>query len=117
MLVQAFYQGGATLFDWTDVSHPIEIAFFDRGPTGGYWSTYWYNAVIVSSDEARFMGIHELVACPYLSQWAAPQTKVVWRCCRMRCWSYRRRSSSCSKQKPASSKGWAVLLGIASDSR
>ncbi len=32
VMVQAFYQGGLTVFDWTDVKHPKEIAFFDRGP-------------------------------------------------------------------------------------
>jgi hypothetical protein len=68
IMVQAFYQGGATVFDWTDPSHPIEIAFFDRGPGGGYWSTYWYNGVIVASDEQRGMDIHELTPSPYLSQ-------------------------------------------------
>src|SRR6185436_8616130 len=66
--MQAFYQGGATVFDWTDPSHPIEIAFFDRGPGGGYWSTYWYNGVIVSNDEQRGLDIHELIPSPYLSQ-------------------------------------------------
>jgi hypothetical protein len=68
IMVQAFYQGGATIFDWTDPSHPIEIGFFDRGPGGGYWSTYWYNGVIVSSDEQRGMDVHELTPSPYLSQ-------------------------------------------------
>jgi hypothetical protein len=68
IMVQAFYQGGATVFDWTDPSHPIEIAFFDRGPGGGYWSTYWYNGVIVSSDEQRGLDVLELTPSPYLSQ-------------------------------------------------
>ncbi len=68
IMVQAFYQGGATVFDWTDPSHPIEIAFFDRGPGGGYWSTYWYNGLIVSSDEQRGLDVAELTAGPYLSQ-------------------------------------------------
>ena len=68
IMVQAFYQGGATVFDWTDPSHPIEIAFFDRGPGGGYWSTYWYNGVIVSNDEQRGLDIHELTPSAYLSQ-------------------------------------------------
>jgi len=68
IMVQAFYQGGATVFDWTDAAHPMEIAFFDRGPGGGYWSVYWYNGVIVANDERRGMDIHELVASPYLSQ-------------------------------------------------
>jgi hypothetical protein len=68
IMVQAFYQGGLTVFDWTDPSHPVEIAFFDRGPGGGYWSSYWYNGYIVSSDETRGMDIHELTPGPYLSQ-------------------------------------------------
>ncbi len=68
IMVQAFYMGGATVFDWTDPAHPIEIAFYDRGPGGGYWSTYWYNGVIVSSDEQRGLDIHELTPSAYLSQ-------------------------------------------------
>ncbi len=68
IMVQAFYMGGATVFDWTDPSNPIEIGFFDRGPGGGYWSTYWYNGVIVSSDEQRGLDIHELTPSQYLSQ-------------------------------------------------
>ena len=31
-MVQAFYQGGLSVFDWTDVANPKEIAYFDRGP-------------------------------------------------------------------------------------
>ncbi|HEY4219045.1 MAG TPA: hypothetical protein VGM67_18010 [Gemmatimonadaceae bacterium] len=68
IMVQAFYMGGATVFDWTDPSHPMEIAFFDRGVGGGYWSAYWYNGVIVANDEQRGMDVHELVPSPYLSQ-------------------------------------------------
>jgi hypothetical protein len=68
IMVQAFYMGGATVFDWTDASHPIEIAFFDRGPGGGYWSAYWYNGVIVTSDESRGMDVFELMPSPYLSK-------------------------------------------------
>ena len=52
VMVQAWYQGGISVFDWTDATHPKEIAFFDRGPvdstrlaSGGSWSTYWYNGV------------------------------------------------------------------------
>jgi hypothetical protein len=70
IMVQAYYQGGATVFDWTDPAKPFEMAFFDRGPGAGtgYWSTYWYNGVIVSSDEGRGLDIHELTPGPYLSQ-------------------------------------------------
>jgi hypothetical protein len=68
VMVQSWYQGGLSVFDWTDVSHPKEIAFFDRGPidatrmiSGGSWSAYWYNGVIVSSEIARGLDIYELV--------------------------------------------------------
>ncbi len=66
-MVQAWYQGGLSLFDWTDPKHPKEIGFFDRGPLdadqlelGGYWSAYWYNGVIVGSEITRGLDIFEL---------------------------------------------------------
>src|SRR5204863_9074897 len=69
VMVQAFYQGGFTVFAWTDVNHPKEIAFHDRGPidtTGaganaGSWSAYWYNGVIVSSEIGRGLDIFEIL--------------------------------------------------------
>jgi hypothetical protein len=68
VMVQGWYQGGISVFDWTDVSHPKEIAFFDRGPidstrliTGGSWSVYWYNGLIISSEIARGLDIFELL--------------------------------------------------------
>jgi hypothetical protein len=74
-MVQAWYQGGISVFDWTDPRHPKEIAFFDRGPVdstrmamGGSWSAYWYNGNIVSSEIARGLDIFELVPSAYLSQ-------------------------------------------------
>jgi hypothetical protein len=74
-MVQGFYQGGITVFDWTDVKKPFEIAFFDRGPvdatrliSAGSWSVYWYNGVLVSSEIRRGLDIFELVASPHLSQ-------------------------------------------------
>jgi len=75
VMVQAWYQGGISVFDWTDASHPKEIAFFDRGPvdstrlaSGGSWSTYWYNGVIVSSEIARGLDIFELTPSAFISQ-------------------------------------------------
>ncbi|MFZ5625257.1 MAG: LVIVD repeat-containing protein [Gemmatimonadota bacterium] len=75
VMVQAWYQGGISVFDWTDAAHPKEIAFFDRGPVdstrmemGGSWSAYWYNGVIVSSEIARGLDILELVPSAFLSQ-------------------------------------------------
>ena len=75
VMVQAWYQGGISVFDWTDAAHAREIAFFDRGPVdstrmamGGSWSAYWYNGVIVSSEIARGLDIFELAPSPLVSQ-------------------------------------------------
>ncbi len=75
IMVQAWYQGGISVFDWTDASNPTEIAFFDRGPVaadhagnGGSWSVYWYNGVIVSSEIARGLDIFELTPNANLTQ-------------------------------------------------
>ncbi|HEX7019071.1 MAG TPA: hypothetical protein VF159_03615 [Gemmatimonadaceae bacterium] len=75
VMVQAWYQGGVSVFDFTDPAHPREIAFFDRGPVdstrmamGGSWSAYWYNGNIVSSEIARGLDVFALTPSPYLSQ-------------------------------------------------
>ena len=75
VMVQGWYQGGVSVFDWTDVDHPMEIAYFDRGPidatrmiSGGSWSAYWYNGVIVSSEIARGLDIYELVPSGLISE-------------------------------------------------
>ena len=72
---QSWYQGGVSVFEWTDAAHPREIAFFDRGPVdstrmgnGGTWSAYWYNGVIVSSEIGRGLDILELAPSAYISQ-------------------------------------------------
>jgi hypothetical protein len=75
IMIQAFYQGGLTLFDWTDPSHPKEIGFMDRGPldtlgagaNGGSWSAYWYNGVIVSSEIGRGLDVFELLPSAFIS--------------------------------------------------
>jgi hypothetical protein len=75
VMVQGWYQGGISVFDWTDPSNPKEIAFFDRGPldperliTAGSWSVYWYNGVIVSSEIQRGLDIFELLPSGLISQ-------------------------------------------------
>jgi hypothetical protein len=75
VMVQAWYQGGISVFDWTDARNPREIAFFDRGPVnaeriagGGSWSAYWYNGVIVSSEISRGLDIFELTPSEHLTQ-------------------------------------------------
>jgi hypothetical protein len=73
--VQAWYQGGISLMDFTDAEHPVEIAYFDRGPIdpkmlvlGGDWSAYWYNGHIYASEIARGLDIFELTPTKFLTQ-------------------------------------------------
>ena len=75
IMAQAWYQGGVSVFDFTDSAKPVEIAFFDRGPidgtqlvTGGYWSAYWYNGQIYGSEIARGLDIFRLKPSEFLSQ-------------------------------------------------
>jgi hypothetical protein len=73
--VQAWYQGGISVMDFTDAEHPVEIAYFDRGPIdpkmlvlGGDWSAYWYNGNIYASEIARGLDIFELTPTKLLTQ-------------------------------------------------
>jgi len=73
--VQAWYQGGVSVMDFTDAAHPFEIAYFDRGPIdpkvlvlGGDWSAYWYNGTIYASEIARGLDVFELTPTKFLTQ-------------------------------------------------
>ncbi len=75
IFVQAWYQGGVSVVDFTDSENPVEIAFFDRGPideeeliTGGYWSTYWYNGYIYGTEIARGLDVMQLQPSDLLSE-------------------------------------------------
>ncbi|HEX6694641.1 MAG TPA: hypothetical protein VF035_08105 [Longimicrobiales bacterium] len=75
IMVQAWYQGGISVFDFTDAANPVEIAFFDRGPVdpknlalGGFWSAYWYNGHIYGSEIGRGLDILALSPTTHLSQ-------------------------------------------------
>ena len=75
IMAQAWYQGGVSVFDFTDSAHPVEIAFFDRGPldaktlmTGGFWSAYWFNGHIYGTEIARGLDIFKLIPSEFLSQ-------------------------------------------------
>ncbi len=75
IMVQAWYQGGVSVFDFTDIAHPKEIAYYDLGPVdstklqlGGYWSAYWYNGYIVGSEIARGLDLFQLKPSKDLSQ-------------------------------------------------
>jgi hypothetical protein len=75
IMVQAWYQGGISVYDFTDSAHPVEIAYFDRGPidakqliSGGYWSAYWYNGNIYGAEIARGIDVFRLTPSEYLSQ-------------------------------------------------
>ena len=75
IMVQAWYQGGISVFDFSDSAHPVEIAFFDRGPLdatdlilGGYWSAYWYNGHVYGSEIARGVDVFTLTPSEFLSK-------------------------------------------------
>jgi hypothetical protein len=75
ILVQGWYQGGVSVFDFSDPAHPKEIAYFDRGPLdahklllGGSWGAYWYNGHIYSSDIGRGLDVFTLKPSQYLTQ-------------------------------------------------
>ena len=75
IMVQGWYQGGVSVFDFTDSANPVEIAFFDRGPLdadrliiGGYWSTYWYNGHIYGAEIARGLDVFRLTPSEQLTQ-------------------------------------------------
>ena len=75
LMVQAWYQGGLSIMDFTDPANPYEVAFFDRGPlsveslfTGGYWSTYWHNGRIYGAEISRGIDVFRLVPSEHLSE-------------------------------------------------
>ena len=72
--VQSWYQGGISIMDYTDASHPFEIGYFDRGPIddsrpamGGQWSTYYYNGYIYGSEIARGTDVLKLIPSKFLT--------------------------------------------------
>jgi hypothetical protein len=84
IMVQGWYQGGISVFDFTDSTKPVEIAFFDRGPldakqliTGGYWSAYWYNGHIYGAEIARGLDVFKLTPSEHLSQHEIDAASVV----------------------------------------
>ena len=73
--IQAWYQGGVSLMDFTDTANPFEVAYFDRGAIdpkmlvlAGSWSAYWYNGNIYSAEIARGLDIFELTPTENLTQ-------------------------------------------------
>jgi len=75
IFVQAWYQGGISLIDFTDSSNPVEIAYFDRGPMnadhlvfGGYWSAYWYNGKIYGTEIMRGIDVLALTPSEFMSE-------------------------------------------------
>jgi hypothetical protein len=84
IMAQGWYQGGISVFDWSDPEHPLEIAYFDRGPMdstklvgAGSWSAYWYNGYIVSSEIARGLDLFALQPSGFISQNEIDAAKLV----------------------------------------
>jgi len=86
VMIQAWYQGGASLIDFSDSRNPVEIGYYDRGPIsstalvlGGLWSTYWYNGATYGSEIARGFDVWDLTPTDQLSEneiEAAPEVQV-----------------------------------------
>jgi hypothetical protein len=75
IMVQAWYQGGVSVFDFTDSENPVEIAFLDRGPMnadslvlGGVWSAYWYNGHVYGSEIGRGLDVYALTPSKHLTE-------------------------------------------------
>jgi len=75
IFVQAWYQGGLSIIDFTDAAKPVEIAYFDRGPIhedemvlGGYWSTYWYDGLIYGTAIVRGLDVFRLTPSEHMSE-------------------------------------------------
>lgn len=83
LMVQAWYQGGISVLDFTNPHNPKEIAFFDRGPLGdklmlgGFWSAYWYNGYIYGSEIARGLDVLQLTPSDQLTQNELDAAKLV----------------------------------------
>jgi hypothetical protein len=84
LMVQAWYQGGISVFDFTDPARPVEVAYFDRGPVdstrlllGGQWSSYWYNGHVYGSEIGRGLDVLRLVPTDQLSQHEIDAAKLV----------------------------------------
>jgi hypothetical protein len=83
IMVQAWYQGGISVFDFTDADNPVEIAYFDRGPMdttlvlSGYWSAYWHNGYIYGSEIGRGLDVFELRPSAFLSENEIAAAKLV----------------------------------------
>jgi len=84
IMVQSWYQGGISIFEWTDPAKPREIAYFDRGPMdatklvgGGHWSAYWYNGFIYGSEISRGLDIWELKPSAFLTRNEIDAAKLV----------------------------------------
>lgn len=84
IMAQSWYQGGISVFDWTDPKNPVEIAYFDRGPVsatelqaGGSWSVYWYNGHLYSSEISRGLDVLELTPSEFLSEDEIEAAKLV----------------------------------------
>ena len=74
IFVQAWYQGGISVIDFTDSSNPIEIAYFDRGPyledeliPGGFWSVYYYEGAIYGTEIQRGIDVLKLTPSDHIT--------------------------------------------------
>jgi hypothetical protein len=74
IMVQSWYQGGISVWDFTDSASPVEIAYFDRGPIdeedlvlAGYWSSYWYDGLVYATEIVRGLDVFALQPSEFLT--------------------------------------------------
>ena len=64
VMIQSWYQGGVSLWEFTDSANPKELDYFERGAInadslvlGGTWSAYYYNGFVYSSDITKGLDV------------------------------------------------------------
>ena len=67
LMPAAFYQGGTTVVDFTDLSAPREVAHadvYDATGSPDTWSTYWYNDRVYANDGLSSIPRHNRTNAP-----------------------------------------------------
>ena len=65
VLPSSWYYGGTSVIDWTNISAPREMAWFEVEPGGTVpftdtWTTYWYNDYVYANDINRGFDVFTL---------------------------------------------------------
>jgi hypothetical protein len=89
IMASAWYEGGTSMIDFTDVENPVEVGFYDAnspivggGPnvSSDVWSSYWYNGYVHVNDISRGYEVYsfdrpDLTANAQTLAWLNPQVQ------------------------------------------